>query len=210
MSGMNIFPRQTVYGTQAQALTAAGDLVKIQPSRPIIVTDWGITFTTSGTGTNGVATGNLRPTAGSTVGQTVGASAAYTSPTGQAGTVDTAGGAMTLTGGSANIAAGKQLAHRIYPEPAPGGLATFGATGNQGGGTGLPGNNMPGSGVVSSTGPQGVQVNPGQEFAVNLGTALGTAGAGTPFITYYELPAVGDSTISGAQNYESNVTFQQS
>lgn len=181
-----LFPRQTVYGAAGTSLTATGDLAKVAPARPIVVTDWGITVTTALSGTSGKATGNLRPTAGSTTSQTVGSSSSSTGPVGQTITSDTAGGQMTLAAGPA---AGTQLAHRILPEP---------------------GISSPTNGLTSSTSSQGVQVNPGQEFAVNLGTAMGTAGAGQAWITYFELPAAGDANASGSQNAMANVTFLQS
>lgn len=179
-----LFPRQTVYGSAATSLTATGDLAKIAPARPIVVTDWGITVTTATSGTSGKATGNLRPTAGSTTSQTVGSSTSSTSGIGATIYTDTAGGQMTL----AAAAAGTQYAHRILPEP---GIAS------------------PTNGNTGSTSAQGVQVNPGQEFAVNLGTAMGTAGAGQAFITYFELPAVGDANAQGSTNPMANVSFVQ-
>jgi len=179
-----LFPRQTVYGSAATSLTATGDLAKIQPSRPIVVVEWGVVITTTSTGTNGTATGNLRPTAGSTTSQTVGASTSSTGAAGETQYSDTAGGAMTM----APLAAGKAYLHRIYPLPAQSGAV---------------------SGNTGSTSAQGVQVNPGQEFAVNLGTAMGSAGAGTAFITYFELPSVGDANAQGSTNPMANVTIQQ-
>lgn len=173
-----LFPRQTIYGSAAASLTATGDLVKIQPGRPIVVTEWGIAITTTTTGSTGLATCNLRPTAGSTSGQTVGASTSSTGPAGETQYNDTAGGQMTL----APLAAGKVYLHRIR----------YSSNSNS-----------------SSTSAQGLTVNPGQEVAVNLGTAMGSAGAGTAFITFFELPSVGDATAAGSNNPMANVTVQQ-
>lgn len=205
-----LYPRQTIYTPPATSLTVIGDLIKFNPARPIVVTDWGVVFTTTCTGTNGKITCNLRPTAGSTAGQTVGLSSSFTTNTGQSAFTDTAGGQMTLTGGGAGFAAGKEASHVVFPEPSTGGLAVFGTTGNQGGGTGQPGNNPPGTGLVSSTANQGLLVLPGQEVALNLGTAMGTAGAGTAYITFYELPLAGDATITGTLNDIANTSFVQS
>lgn len=206
-----LYPRQTIYTPPATVLTgAAADLIKFDPARPIVVTDWGVVITTTCTGTNGKLTVNLRPTAGSAAGQTVGSSTSFTTNTGQSAFTDVAGGQMTLTGGGAAFVAGKEVSHVVFPEPGTGNLAVFGTTGNQGGGTGQPGNNPPGTGLVSSTANQGLLVLPGQEVALALATGLGTAGAGTGYITFYELPLAGDATASGSLNDIANTSFVQS
>lgn len=179
-----LFPRQTIYGASA-TLTATGDKLVLDPGRPIVIVEWGFVITTAITGTNGLATLNSRPTAGSTAGQTVGASTSSTGPAGETQFNDTAGGAMTL----APLAAGKAYMHRISLQAAPSGSV---------------------SGPTGSSSQQGLTINPGSEAAINVGTGVGTAGAGIPFITYFELPSVGDAVASGSNNPMANVTFAQS
>lgn len=176
------FPRQTIYGASA-TLSVTGDKLVIDPGRPIVVVEWGVVLTTALSGASGLATMNLRPTAGSTVGQTVGASTSSTGPAGETQFSDTAGGQMAL----APLAAGKAYMHRVSLQAA----AVAGVSGNTG-----------------STSAQGLVVNPGQEVAINVGTGAG-AGAGIPFITYFELPSVGDSVAAGTNNAMANVTFAQ-
>lgn len=178
-----LFPRQTLYGASA-TLSATGDKLVFDVGRPVVIVEWGFIVTTAISGTVGLATLNLRPTAGSTVGQTVGASSSSTGPAGETQNSDTAGGQITL----AALTAGKAYMHRISLQAAAvGGV----------------------SGLTSSTSPQGLKVIPGQEAAINVGTAT-TAGAAIPFITYFELPSVGDSVATGNTNDMANVTFAQS
>jgi hypothetical protein len=178
------FPRQTVYGSVFTA-TGTGDALSFKPARPVIVTDWGVIVTTALSGSNGKATCNLRPTAGSTSGQTVGSTASSTGPIGQTITTDTAGGQITL----APLGAGNVYLHRVRPAP---------------------GISASGNGFTGQTASQGLQVNPGQEVAVNVGTGVGTAGAVVAFITYYELPETGDASAPGSVNALANVTVAQS
>lgn len=192
-----LFPRQTLYAASF-TLTGTGDALNFRPARPVIVTDWGFIITTSCTGTSGVAKGNLRPTAGSTSGQTVGASSSASGPVGQTIFADTAGGTMTI---AATQAAGTEVVHRVKPEPLPGNLTQFGTLAN---------NNLPGSGLTSSTASQGLQINPGQEFAINVTTGMGTAGAGIPYVSYFEMPLAGDFNAPGSTNAIANVTFLDS
>lgn len=179
-----LFPRQTLYAADF-TMTGTGDALTFRPARPVVIVEWGFIVKTSMTGSNGAATANLRPTAGSTSGQTVGASSSTTGPAGETQNSDTAGGAMTV----APLAAGKAYMHRVFPLPAQSGAV---------------------SGNTGSSSVQGLQVNPGQEFAINVGTGMGTAGAATPFVTYYELPSVGDANAQGSTNAMANVTFLQS
>lgn len=178
-----VFPRLTLYGASA-TMTATGDKLVFDPGRPVVIVEWGFIVTTALTGTNGAATGNLRPTAGSTSGQTVGASSSSTGPAGETQYSDTAGGAMTI----APLVAGKGYMHRVYPLPAQSGAV---------------------SGNTGSTSAQGLLILPGQEFAINVGTGMGTAGAAIPFVTYFELPSVGDANAQGSTNAMANITFQQ-
>lgn len=181
-----LFPRQTAYGSAAQAITATGDILKLQPGRPVIVVEWGFIVTTALSGTAAVLTANLRPTAGSTSGQTVGASSSSTGPAGETQYSDTAGGQMTTP---TSLAAGKVAIHRVFPLPAQSGSV---------------------SGNTGSTSTQGVKVLPGQEFAINVGTAQGSTGNVTPYVTYIELPSVGDANAQGSNNDMANVSVIQS
>ena len=180
-----MFPRQTLYAADF-TMTATGDALTFRPSRPVIVVEWGFTVKTALSGTAAVLTGNLRPTAGSTTSQTVGASTSSTGPAGETQYSDTAGGAVTTP---TSLAAGKAVLHRVYPLPAQSGAV---------------------SGNTGSTSAIGLKIVPGQEFAINCGTAQGSAGAVTPFVTYFEMPSVGDANAQGSTNDMANVSVIQS
>lgn len=180
-----LFPRLTLYGASA-TMSATGDKLVFDPGRPVMIVEWGFIVTTALTGTNGLATLNLRPTAGSTAGQTVGSSTSSTGPIGETQYSDAAGGQITL----APLVAGKAYLHRINLQVAVSASGVSGQTG--------------------TTSSQGLKVIPGQEAAINVGTAMGTAGAAIPFITYVELPSVGDSTAVGNSNDMANVTIANS
>lgn len=166
---------------------AAADKLTLDPSRPIQIVRWGfIATTTVNDGANALKlTGNFRPTAGSSAGQTVGSTTTVAATTGYnaAGQpalfMDTAGGSLTLTAGAAQVVAGQGVYHTMNPQkPSSGAYYP-----------------VPSTFQVADT---QLQINPGQEFAIVSAATAPAAGAGVFFVEYRELPFVGDSSVGTA------------
>jgi len=182
------------------SVASAGSKLILAPNLPVAVIRWGFICTsTVNDGTNPlVLTMDWHPTVGSTVGAVVGATTTLSSQTGwnasalPAFFTDLAGGSITFTKGTSQIAAGKGAYHQINPQtkmppndastnPVPSPDTAF----------------VPGGGMQSL----GLTVYPGQEVQLSVSAVAPGAGAGILFIQYLHL-AFG----AAGNNYENVAT----
>lgn len=201
--GMSLFELSTANtGTGAEpgtSVTSAGSKLILVPNISIAIMRWGfICTTTVNDATNPlVLTLDWHPTVGSTVGAVVGAttitSAAsqWNASTQGAFATDLAGGSITLTKGTSQIAAGKGVYHLMQPQtkmppndastnPVPSPDTAF----------------VPGGGMQSL----GLTVYPGQEVQLSVAAVAPAAGAGVFFIHYLHLAFEGQGAAYGAIN----------
>lgn len=178
------------------SVTSAGAKLIFAPNVPCAIMRWGFICTqTVNDATNPlVMTLDFHPTVGSAAGAVVGATTSLASQTGwNASTLpsfftDLAGGSMTLTKGTSQIAAGKGAYHFIQPQtkmpptdsstnPVPSPDTAF----------------VPGGGMQSL----GFTIYPGQEVQVSVSAVAPGAGAGIFFIHYLHLAFEGAGSAYG-------------
>ncbi len=198
--GMSLFELSTANtGTGSEpgtSVTSAGSKLILAPNLPCAIMRWGFICTqTVNDATNPlVLTLDWHPTVGSTVGAVVGATTTLSSQTGwnasalPAFFTDLAGGSITLTKGTSQIAAGKGAYHQINPQtkmppndastnPVPSPDTAF----------------VPGGGMQSL----GLTVYPGQEVQLSVSAVAPTAGSGIFFIHYLHLAFEGSGSNYG-------------
>jgi hypothetical protein len=201
--GMSLFELSTANtGSGSEpgtSVASAGSKLILAPNISIAIMRWGfICTTTVNDATNPlVMTLDWHPTVGSTSGAVVGAttvtSAAsqWNASTQGAFATDLAGGSITLTKGTSQIAAGKGVFHLIQPQTKmpPNDASTNPVPSPD---TAL----VPGGGMQSL----GFTVYPGQEVQVSVSAVAPGAGAGIIFIHYFHLSFEGQGTAYAAIN----------
>lgn len=181
------------------SVTSAGSKLILAPNVPCAIMRWGfICTTTVNDATNPlVLTLDWHPTVGSTTNAVIGATTVTASATQWnassqgAFATDLAGGSITLTKGTSQIAAGKGIFHLMQPQtkmppndastnPVPSPDTAF----------------VPGGGMQSL----GLTVYPGQEVQVSVSAVAPGAGAGIFFIHYWHLAFEGQGAPYAAIN----------
>ncbi len=198
--GMGVYELSTANtGSGAEpgtAVTSSGSKLILAPNLPVAILRWGfISTTTVNDSTNAlVLTLDWHPTVGSTAGAVVGATTTLQSQTGwnasalPAFFTDLAGGSITLTAGTSQLAAGKGVYHQINPQskmppndastnPVPSPDTAF----------------VPGGGMQSL----GLTVYPGQEVQLSVAAIAPGAGAGIFFIHFLHLAFEGAGSNYG-------------
>lgn len=172
------------------SVTTSGPKLILAPNISLAIVRWGFICTqTVNDATNPlVLTLDFHPTVGSVSGLVAGSTTLVASQTGwnsstlPAFYTDLAGGSITLTKGTSQIAAGKGVYHQINPQAK---MPPTDASANP-----VPSPdtaNVAGGGQVS----MGFSVYPGQEVALSVAPVAPGAGAGIFFVHYYHLAFAG-------------------
>lgn len=168
------------------SFSVSGDVLVIRPTRPIAIVRYGIIATTTiADATNAlVLSCDFRPTVGSLISAVTGVTTTISAQTGwnssslPAFYTDLAGGTLTLTAASSQLAAGSGAYHNINPQTK---MPSTDSSTNP-----VP---SPDTALVAGGGTvmMGLTVFPGQEVALVVQPTAPAAGAGLPFIHYFPL-----------------------
>jgi hypothetical protein len=174
-----------------QAVTAAADVFRYSPNAPAQVVRWGfIATTTVNDGSNALKlTCDFRPTAGSNVSRTTGATTTIQTTTtgynaaGQPALFsDAAGGSLTLVASTTQVVAGQGVYHTVNPQTGSGSPALYPQP-----------DTVSGGGVNTQ-----FTVYPGQEVLIAIQATAPGAGAGIFFMELREQPFQGDTQLPAA------------
>lgn len=168
------------------SVASAGDVFRYTPAAPVWVKRWGFLATTTvNDATNALRlTMDLRPTIGSNVSRTTGATTTVASQTGYNATgqpgflVDTAGGSLTLTASATQLLAGKGVYHDLNPQAATGSNPALYPRPDT--------DFLPPGGVDTQ-----FVVYPGQEIVIAVQATAPGSGVGILFMEMQELPNQG-------------------